>query len=146
VIQNVAHAQLSNHGYVYGRIDLRALFDFALLSRAYTSEIDWHEIRQRFDRRGARTALDFHLLCVRELLRTPAPSLEQLGTMARVLYSRARYLVGHPRLLEVSVRLTRPWLLLRRELSEPMLRRRLAGNVLDPSWWTRHLKLLAGRQ
>ena len=34
VIHNVAHAQLNNHDYVYGWIDLRSLADFALLSRS----------------------------------------------------------------------------------------------------------------
>jgi len=146
VIQNVAHAQLSNHDYVYGRIDLRSLVDFALLVRAYAGEVDWPAIRQRFDRHGARIAFDFHLLCAHDLLRTPTPLLERAGAIPRMLYHRAWYLVGHPRLLDLSVRLTRPWLLLRRELSEPALRRRLAGNLMDSSWWARHLKLLAGRQ
>jgi hypothetical protein len=49
VVHNVAHAQLNNHDYLYGRIDVRSLVDFALLSRAYDGEINWHEIRGRFD-------------------------------------------------------------------------------------------------
>jgi Uncharacterised nucleotidyltransferase len=145
VVQNIAHAQLSNHDYLYGRIDLRVLVDFVLLTRTYASEIDWHATRGRFDCGSARIALDFHLLCARELFRISTPLLERVGATPRMLFSRARYLVGHPHLLDLSVRLTRPWLLLRRELSEPSLRRRLAGNVIDSSWWTRHLRWLAGR-
>ena len=145
VIHNVAHTQLCNHDYLYGRIDLRSLVDFALLCRAYADEIDWLEVRRSFTRRGGVTALNFHLLCAHDLLRAPMAWQEQADAGTQLLYRRARYLVGHPRLLDVSIRLTRPWLLLRRELSDPTLRRRLAGNVIDPSWWGRHLKMLAGR-
>jgi hypothetical protein len=145
VMLNVAHTQLSNHDYLYGRIDLRALLDFALLSRAYAKEIDWYEIWQRFVLRRGGVALNYHMLCARNLLHTRIYESGPTEPMATLLYRRATYLVRYPRLLDLSVRFTRPWLLLRRELSEPTLRRRLAANVTDRSWWARHLKLLAGR-
>ena len=146
VIHNVAHAQLSNHDYLYGRIDLRSLVDFVLLTRAYSEEIDSDEVRRRFSRCRGVTALNFHLLCARDLLRARMAERQQADAVTKLLYRRARYLVGHPRLLDVSVRLIRPWLLLRRELSDSTLRRRLVKNVLDRSWWKRHLRLFAGRQ
>lgn len=145
VMHNVAHAQLSNHDYLYGRIDLRALVDFALLSRAYRSDIDWSGIGRRFSCRRGGTALNFHLLCARDLLRTQIAGLDGFNAVTRLLYRRARYLAARPALLDLGVRLMRPWLLLRRELSDPALRRRLARNITDRSWWARHLRLLAGR-
>jgi hypothetical protein len=146
VIHNIAHAQLSNHDYLYGRIDLRSLFDFTLLSRAYMSEIDWGGIGRHFSSRGGGTALNFHLLCARDLLRTRIAGLDRSNAVTRLLYRRARYLAARPTLLDLCVRLIRPWLLLRRELSDPALRRRLARNVTDRAWWARHLTLLAGRR
>ncbi len=145
VIHNVAHAQLSNHDYLYGRIDLRSLFDFALLSRAYTGEIDWSEISRRFSRHRGRTALNFHMRCAQDLLRMKIPELSRFDPITRFLYWRARYLAGRPKLLELSVRLIRPFLLLRRELSDPVLRRRLARNMTDHAWWARHIGILSGR-
>jgi hypothetical protein len=146
VIHNVAHAQLSNHDYIYGAIDLRALVDLALFSRAYQGDTDWCAVRHRFARRGARVALDFHLLGALDLLGAPIPPPEQRDPVARLLYWRARYLVGRPRLLDFSFRLIRPWLLLRREMSDATLRRRLAKHVMNGSWWRRHLRSLAGSQ
>lgn len=144
-IQNVAHAQLGNHDYLYGRIDLRALLDFSLLAKIYAQEIDWDAIRRRFSRCGGGTALNFHLLCARNLLRVQMGSSGP-DTVARFLYWRALYLIAKPKLLDLGVRLTRPWLLVRRELSDAALRRRLVGNVTDQAWWARHLRLLAGRE
>src|SRR5262249_35630046 len=43
VMHNIAHAQLSDHDYVYGRIDLRSLLDLALLSHAHHDKLDWWE-------------------------------------------------------------------------------------------------------
>jgi hypothetical protein len=145
VIHNIAHAQLSNHDYLYGRVDLRSLFDFGLLSRTYMSSIDWSEIGQRFSRYGGGRAFGFHLLCARDLLGIEIPEFHHFDAVTKFLFWRAEYLAAKPKLLDLNVRVMRPWLLLRRELSDPALRRRLARNIADLSWWTRHLRMLCGR-
>ena len=145
IVHNVAHAQLSHHEYIYGLFDLRGLLDFALLVRAHGHALDWDEIRRRFRRSGNGAALDYHLLSASDLLGVQTPISARPRAVPRFLYRRAIAHVRRPGRLSLSVRLLRPWMLLRRELSEPDLRARLARNVTDRAWWARHLRTLVGR-
>jgi hypothetical protein len=146
VIHNVAHAQLSNHDYLYGHFDLRSLFDFALLYRAYAQDIDWNNVNKRFVSHRDGVALNFHLLCGENLLGVQIPGRKIGDLISRLLFRRAAYLISRPKMFDVGVRLVRPWLLLRRETSDAQLRRRLARNLIDQTWWTRHMRRLTGRQ
>jgi Uncharacterised nucleotidyltransferase len=138
-IINAAHAQLHhNHGYIYGRLALRSLLDMSLICRRWSDDIDWREVEDRFRRIGARTALDFHRIAASELF-----GPERLPTTgrwrARLSFKWARFLTGHVALLKIGERPLHAYLLLRRELSDTELRRRLSRNIRDPRWWSRHL-------
>ena len=141
VIHNIAHAQLSDHDYLYGRIDLRGLLDLARLTHVHRDKIDWDEIRRRFVDGGWKNALEYHLQMAR-LLGAKIPPPERGGPVSRLLSRRGLYHARKPRMLSLSVRLLRPLVLLSRELSDSALRRRLAGNVLKLGWWRRHLRML----
>jgi hypothetical protein len=148
IIHNVAHAQLSNHDYLYGLFDLRSLFDFALFCRVYPHNIDWDEVNRRLGPRQGEVALNYHILCAQTLLHAQIvaiAALKRSGPLSRWLFRRSLYLVSWPRLRNLGARIVRPWLLFRREISDAALRRRLARNLTDRTWWKRHLKMLADR-
>ena len=142
-VHNIAHAQLNDHDSLYGRIDLRGLLDLAQLSNVYADEIDWSHIEGRFLEHRRRHALEYHFQWARRL-GAKVPSLDRIGSVSQLLFRRAAYQVRKPELLSLSVRLLRPFVLLRRELADSGLRRRLAGNVLKRDWWRRHLRMLTG--
>jgi hypothetical protein len=139
VMHNIAHAQLNDHDSVYGRLDLRGLLDLALLSTVHAKAIDWDEVYRRFINGRYRASLAYHLHWARKLgAKVPThPSI-----MSKLLCRRAAHQVRKPWLMSLSVRLLRPFMSLRRELSEPLLRRRLAVNLLTLGWWKRHLRML----
>lgn len=141
VIHNIAHAQLNDHDSVYGRIDLRGLLDLALLSNVHAKAIDWDEVYRRFIDARHQTALEYHMHWARRL-GAKVPSRSRMSVTSKLLYRRAAYQVLKPNLTGLSVRLLRPLVLLRRELSDSLLRRRLAGNLLTLEWWRRHLRML----
>jgi hypothetical protein len=141
VIHNIAHAQFNDHDYVYGRIDLRSLLDLSLLSHAYRDKLDWWEISKRFANSGWRYAWEYHALWACRF-GAEVPCLKSISAISRLLYRRAVYHVRNPKMLSVSVRLLRPWILLRRELSDVGLRRRLASNLVKAEWWRRHLGMV----
>lgn len=144
LVHNIAHAQLSDSNYLFGRIDLRGLLDFALITQTCGGELEWQRIDKRFKAYGKKTALNYHLLCASDLLGVAVPGHKD--AVARFFYRRAVYQVKWPKALDVSVRALRPWTLLRRELSTSSLRRRLLRNMGDRAWWGRHLNLLLGRR
>jgi len=140
-IHNIAHAQLNDHDYIYGRIDLRGLLDLALLSHAHGDKLDWSEISTRFVHSGWRHAWEYNAQWARRI-GAAIPSLNSISAMSRLFYVRSAYHVRAPKMLGLNVRLLRVWLLLRRELSDLDLRRRLAGNFVKVDWWKRHLGML----
>jgi hypothetical protein len=140
-MHNIAHAQLNDHDWLYGRLDLRGLLDLALLSRAQDNRIDWEEINRRFVDAGRRYALEYHIQWAQRL-GAKIPPFGRMSPVSNLLRQRALYQAHRPRVMSLSVRLLRPFVLLRRELSDSMLRRRLIGNALTPEWWRRHLRML----
>ncbi|MDR3466561.1 MAG: nucleotidyltransferase family protein [Xanthobacteraceae bacterium] len=145
VIQAVAHAQLSNHGYLYGEIALRELLDVARLSRTHRDELDWDEIRDRFAAARATVALGYHVGAANALLGLPVPSQMQTNAMARAFLAAAVWQASHPHVLDIRTRLLRPGLQVRRALSRRALRRRLLDNLGEPAWYRRHWSALIGR-
>ena len=141
VIHNIAHAQLNNHDHLYGWIDLKSLLDLALLSRAHGEKLDWNEIRKRFVYSGWGHAWGFHVQWSHRV-GARVPSLKPASAFTRLLYRHAFYHVGAPKMLSLNVRLLRPWILLRREMSDSVLRRRLARNLVNARWWKRHLRMV----
>jgi len=141
IVHNIAHAQLMDHGYVYGTFDIRQLLDFVLLCGTVPNELDWLDIESRF---RSRAALDFHRLAAAHWLHFEAPNIGPPRPASRLLFARAKWQVDRPRLAESGERLLRPWLLLRRAMSDDALRQRLAGNLFDPAWHRRQLRMLRG--
>jgi hypothetical protein len=144
-VHAIAHAQLSNHDYVYGSLALRELVDFAHLCRIYKNDIDWADIRRRFAECRAVTALGYHALAAKTLLGVPVDPEVRTSATARVLYRRAAWQVSAPGLLDLGIRLLRPWLLLRRGLSRATLRKRLLQSLCDLTWYRRQWRMLRGQ-
>ena len=64
VIINIGHAELHhNHGYIYGRLALRSLYDMALAVGRWTSEVDWQDVASRFA--GIAGARRWSFICSR---------------------------------------------------------------------------------
>lgn len=137
MVQAVAHAELADQAYFYGSLPLRELVDFGQLHKAFSHEINWNEFMQRFTACGAVTALEFHLLAAERLLGVPIEPPIQISGYARALYRRALWQVGHPRWARRCTRL----LLFRRSLSDAALRRRLARNLGDWTWYRRQWRM-----
>ena len=145
IVHNIAHAQLMDHAYVYGVLRPRELFDFVLLAHAMGSEPDWAPIESRLDTHGYKTAFDFHLLAAEHLLGWSTPARRR-GMRAKCLYARAAWQAGRPWAAKTSIRLLRPLMLMKRELSDPALRQRLRRNLRDPAWYRRQWRMLRGRK
>lgn len=141
IIQSVAHAELADQAYLYGQLPLREFVDFALLHDEFADEIDWSEFVQRFAGSGFSIALEFHVLAAERLLGVPIKPPVQISASARALYRRALWQVARPRWSRCSVRVLRPWLLLRRSLSDAVLRRRLVRNLGSATWYQRQWRI-----
>ena len=124
---------------------MRGLLDLVLLACTHGEALDWNRICGRFEDHGKQTALGYHLLCAGDLVGVEVKPPGENPKASQLLYRRALYLVERPKLLSLGFRLVRPLVLLGKELSEPDLRRRLAGNMADRAWWQRHLRMLMGR-
>jgi hypothetical protein len=142
IIHSIVHAQLTDHDYLYGRLSLRELWDFALLCESAGDDVNWSEIRQRFVSCGGVTAMDYHVLAAQRLLDARVPRELPIGRLARMLYRIAIWQVSYPGLLALKIRVLRPCLLLRRSLSNALLRKKLLGDLLDPIWYRRHWRYL----
>jgi len=145
LIHTIAHVQLANLDYILGRLALRELLDFALLSRAFAGAIDWDDIARRFSEHRGATALSFHSLAAQDLLGVRTPVRLRGGKVARILYWRAKRQADQPELLGLTVWLLRPLVLLIRALSRAPLRRRLLRNMTDPVWYRRQWSIIRGR-
>jgi len=145
VIHVIAHAQLSDHDYLYGRLALRDFVDYAWLYHSSRNDIDWSDICRRFTAARAGTALSYHVNAAQRLLGLPVPDEIHVGPLAKALVDRAIWQIAHPRVLDLGVRLMQPALLLRRSLSEAKLRRRLLTNLRDSDWYRRQLRRLGGQ-
>jgi Uncharacterised nucleotidyltransferase len=141
MIQAVAHAQLADHAYTFGQLPVRELLDFMRLHEAFAPGIKWGELAARFASCGFTTALEFHVLAAERLLGVPIPPPIRISAITRALYQRALWQMGHPRWARFGVRLLRPWLLLRRSLSEAVLRRRLVRSLGSWTWYRRQWRM-----
>jgi hypothetical protein len=141
VIHVVAHAQLTDLGLAYGRVELRQLLDVGHLALRHGAALDWQAIAARFARQGHGEALAVHLLAAARFLQAPVP-VPALSWATRVLFARLRWQSGTPRLAALEARLLRPFLLLGRSLSHAALRRQLVLNLADRQWLQRHLRQL----
>ena len=142
-IHNIAHAHMNDRDHLYGRLDLRGLLDLALLTKAHGDSIDWNDLERRFTSAGWRNALMYHLHWARRL-GAEIPMQKRMSGMSNLLCRRAEYHVRKPHVLDRSFRMLRPFVLLRRELSDRDLRWRLTSNLWQREWWKRHLRMLRG--
>jgi hypothetical protein len=142
MVQTVAHAELADQAYLYGQLPLREILDFARLYEVFASEIDWSAFAQRFAAGGFATALEFHLLAAKRLLGVPIDPSIRISATTRVLYRRALWQLDHPTWSWLGARLLRPYVLLRRSLSDAVLRRRLLRNLGNGTWYRRQWNML----
>lgn len=141
LVHVVAHAQLADHAYLYGKFVLRELLDFALLHEAFAREIDWRELEEQFAACRAGVALEFHLLAASRLFKIPIDPRIEISLTARALYRRAFWQAGHPTWSRLCTRVLRPCFLLRRSLSHHVLRRRLVRSLGDCRWYLRQWRM-----
>jgi hypothetical protein len=139
LVHCIVHTHFSDHAYIYGDLSLRELLDTALLSRAET--IDWRLISKRFNTRRGKMALAFHLLAAR-LLGAQSSDVDTSTSLGYVLFRRAQIQTAFPGIATSTKILLRPWLLLLRALSHPLLRRRLLSCLFDPTWYARQWRML----
>lgn len=131
----IAHSQLLDRDYLLGRVELRRLVDVHLLAQGDPTALTEAKLRSWFRDRGAGAAFEYHQRWMDFMQRGLAPTAK--GIVSQWLFRRAHFLSGHPKTLSLSVRMIRPWIALRRDLSDPLLRQELAGNLARPQWWKR---------
>lgn len=71
VVHLIAHAQLHDEAFLLKHRPLRALHETAVV--AVRDDIDWSEVRARFDAVGGGRALDAHLYLARDLFGADVP-------------------------------------------------------------------------
>jgi hypothetical protein len=75
VVHSIAHGQLHHEGYRLGRLQLRRLYELAVVADSpRASEIDWNQVRHAFRRVRAESALDSHLYLARALFGAAVPA------------------------------------------------------------------------
>ena len=141
IVQSIVHAELTNHGVIYGTIALREMLDVALLSHAVSNSICWASIRRRFENRGA-IACRFHLSAARDLLRAKVPDAVDIGRSPELHYRRALWLLDHPRLAHTIIKGLWLLLTLRLSLSYPQLRAGLLRGLGNFNWYRRQWNVL----
>lgn len=142
---NIAHAQFADRCYLFGRTQLRSLYDFGLLAHSHRA-VDWNAVQRLFAGGLKRTAYEFHLLAARTWLAVRTPRSVAPGPLAQALFFRSRRMIDQPKLLDLTERSLRPLLSLRRDLLSPDLRARLVHNVGDQAWWRHNLGKLRRRK
>jgi hypothetical protein len=60
IIHNIVHSQLFHRHYEQGSVELRQLFELALLTIKFGDEIDWKEVENRFRMTGHLEILQSH--------------------------------------------------------------------------------------
>jgi Uncharacterised nucleotidyltransferase len=140
LVHCIAHTQFTDHAFIYGHLPLRELLDTAYLCRS--GGIEWRAISGRFSSSCERTAAALHRYATERLLDgEPSEHASPTSTVLALFY-RARFQGAHPALQHWIQRLLRPWLLFRRSVSHPLLRRRLLHCLLDPAWYARQWRML----
>jgi hypothetical protein len=140
IVHSIVHTQFEDRACVYGHVRLHELLDTALLSRS--GNIDWRAVRKRFASLGERTVLAYHLIGTNRLLGRRHSERGLPSVIGQSVFRRAQFQVAHPRLQAWIDRLLRPWLLLRRALSHPLLRQRLLRCLADRAWYVRQWRML----
>jgi hypothetical protein len=141
IVQSIVHAELSDHGLMFGTIAVRELLDVALLARTLDKSIELPLILNRFEQRGS-IACGYHLLAATKLLGAEFGDIIYIDYRPIIFYYRALWQVNHPRFAKIVRRFFRPWLLLVRSLSHPQLRSRLLRSLTHSSWYRRQWRML----
>ena len=141
----IAHSELVDRNYLLARFDLRRLIDVALLQRSEPDAALPERLAKRFRDYGAPTAFAYNQRWLGFVDRRTAASGAS-GVLAGILFRNAQFLDRHPKTLSVVVRLVRPWIALRRDLSDPSLRRELARNLVKPHWWRKQIGLFSEKR
>lgn len=144
--QALAHGALADRSLALGRLALRDLDDAARLAAA--PAVAAAALERRFAAVGQPAALAAMAAALDELLgcALPLPTLPLAARRRGARWFR-RTLTASRRPLRAALRarITRPWLLLRRSLAEPALRRRLLRMLARPAWYRRQWNSLRGR-
>lgn len=128
----VAHAELSDRDYLFGRVDLRRILDVLMVRKKHPELITDENLKKHFISFSEKVALDYHSRWMNYLDSANPSGSHWLGGL---LFKRALWMSAHPRTLGLCVELLRPWLALQRDLSDPVLRRSLVRNAWRMDWW-----------
>jgi hypothetical protein len=75
VVHLIEHAQLQHEGHRLAYLHLGRMYELAVVAGGpHAEEIDWDEVRARFDRAGVRPALERYLVMARALLGATVPA------------------------------------------------------------------------
>lgn len=106
VVHNILHSQIHYLGNFYrGELELRQVYDFALLARRYTEEIDWSAIERRFDHHRLQTALQSYTLAATTLFGLSWPLSRPPSLAARFHFRRCLVQLLVPALAQIAL----PW-------------------------------------
>ena len=140
---NIAHAELHDRAYWYGDLPLRSLLDLCAIQNKYGDLVDWDSLETQFTKSGYATAFNYHCLAANRFLGASIPRVGKNFVWAELLVRRAIFFLSRPRIKSIDSRIARVLMLLRQELSDSVLRKRLLKNMMTVIWWKRHLlKLL----
>jgi hypothetical protein len=92
----IAHSQIHHGGDQRVWPPLRVQYDLVRLNSRFTSEIDWLEIRARFQQERFEGLLELHLLQVAQVLCMTPPFPIQLGSIDRLRWWHRRILWRFP--------------------------------------------------
>lgn len=132
VIHNIVHAQLHHSRQRLGLIDLRQMFDLALLIEQSGELIGWREIETRFAAAGAGEVLGYQAALLSALFgcRIPLAAQSPGRALARLRRAIAQ---GPGRIAVLHEIAAYYWAAFRRQ---PLL----AINFLNPWWWPQRIK------
>jgi len=106
ILHNLLHAQIHYLGNFYrGELELRQVYDFALLSRRYASEIDWPFIESRMGQHRLATPLQSYTLSASTLFGLPWPLSTPPSRAARLHHRRCLAQLRFPTLGRLAI----PW-------------------------------------
>jgi len=136
VLHNLLHAQIHHlGGYYRGELEVQQVFELAMLSHEFGSNIDWRFIENRMRSHRLATPLGSYLLAAQDLFGLAWPLMEAPDRLARLHYRRCKVQWESPALRWLGV----PWGNLRSTFAWHRMRA-LHGAAGGPlTWRLRHV-------
>ncbi len=101
VIFNIVHSEVHHENFDLGRILLRDLLDFVVMTRVLSASLDWPSIRARLEQHKLAHVGESYIYMAHKLLRNPVPPGFAPGAGTASHYARCLFVVGWPRIQEV---------------------------------------------